>query len=112
MVAIPQQTPVAIPWVSDVFSMVEVAASLEFLGFISPENADRLASESTTIVPLDGFDTVSIRLVADVVGIVHPEIHDIGDEAKEGHLLIAKGETTEERLAAAGFIVKMKGHVQ
>jgi hypothetical protein len=88
-------------------TMVEVGRILHDLGFIIADDAYRLGQASTTIVPLDGFDTVPLETVAAVVGIVYPEIHDIDDEAKEGHMLVVKGETTEEALAAAGFVVKV-----
>jgi hypothetical protein len=99
-------------WEMEVMTMVEVGRILEGLGFIGPDAAYRLGQASTTFVPLEGFDTLPLETVAAVVGIVHPEIHDIDDEAKEGHMLVVKGETTEEALAAAGFVVKPNGPVQ
>jgi predicted RNA binding protein YcfA (HicA-like mRNA interferase family) len=112
MAAIPRNTPRPELWVREVMTMVEVGRILEELGFIGSDASYRLGQASTTIVPLEGFDTVPLETVAAVVGIVHPDVHDIDDEAKEGHMLVVKGETTEEALAAAGFVVKANGPVQ
>jgi hypothetical protein len=72
MAAIPQNAPRPELWVCEVMTMVEVGRILEELGFIDADDDYRLGQASTTIVPLEGFDTVPLDTVAAVVGIVHP----------------------------------------
>lgn len=53
-------------------SMVEVGRILHGLGLITIHDAYRLGQASTTIILVDGFDTVPMTTVANIVGVVHP----------------------------------------
>jgi hypothetical protein len=44
--------------------------------------------------------------------LVYPDSEPVSLEAQVGHVLIARGETTEEALASAGFVPKMDGPLQ
>jgi hypothetical protein len=56
----------------EVMSMVEVGRILHGLGLITIHDAYRLGQASTTIILVDGFDTVPMTTVANIVGVVHP----------------------------------------
>ena len=99
-------------WVQEVMTVVEVARILFSLGFLDPEAADRLALASTTITPQEGLDTIPFADIVPLIELVHPEDDPPSLEAQQGYMLIAKGETTEEALAAAGFVVSVDGPLQ
>ena len=50
--------------------------------------------------------------IVPLIELVHPEDDPPSLEAQQGYMLIAKGETTEEALAAAGFVVSVDGPLQ
>ena len=99
-------------WELQVMVIQQVAHILVSLGFLDPEAAARLTEASTTITPQPGLATIPFATFAALVEIVHPEDEPASPEAKEGHVLITKGETTEEELAAAGFVLRLSGPLQ
>jgi 5-methylcytosine-specific restriction protein B len=73
-------------WEMEVMTLVEVGRILHTLSFITAHDAYRLGQESTTIVPIEGFQTIPLTLLANVASIVYPEeMEDVSDEAKEGY---------------------------
>jgi hypothetical protein len=99
-------------WVQEVMTVVEVARILFSLGFLEAEAADRLAFASTTIVPQEGLDTIPLTDIVPLIELLHPEDDPPSLEIQDTCMLVANGETTEEALAAAGFILEVKGPLQ
>ena len=99
-------------WKQEVMTVVEVARILYSLGFLDAEAADKLALASTTIVPQEGLETIPIEDIIPIIELVHPEDEPPSPEAQQGYMLIAKGETTEEALAATGFVATVYGPLQ
>jgi hypothetical protein len=90
----------------------QMAETLVSLRFLDTEAAYRLTQASTTITPQPGLVTVPFAAFALLVELVHPEEEPANPEAREGDCLITKGETTEEALAAAGFVSRPDGPLQ
>lgn len=99
-------------WNLEVLTIEEVANVLENLGFVENEAAERLAAASTTVTPQPGLNTIRLTDMAALAELVYPEDEPPSAEAQDGYMLIAHGETTEEILAAAGFVVKIEGSLQ
>jgi hypothetical protein len=99
-------------WQLDVMTIEQMAHILVSLGFLDPEAAARLTEASTTITPQPGLSTVPFADFVALTELVYPDDEPPSLEAQEGFVLIAHGETTEEALAAAGFVVKVDGPLQ
>ena len=99
-------------WQLDVMTIEQVAHILVCLGFLDPEAAARLTEASTTITPQPGLNTVPFADFVALTELVYPEDEPPGLEAQEGFVLIAHGETTEEALVAAGFVLRVDGPLQ
>ena len=99
-------------WNLEVLTIEEVANVLENLGFLDNEAGERLAAASTTVTPQPGLNTIRLTDMAALAELVYPEDEPPSAEAQEGYMLIAHGETTEEILAASGFVVTMDGSLQ
>lgn len=99
-------------WQLEVMTIEQVAEILVFLGFLDPEAAARLTEASTTITPQPGLTTLPFAHFAALTELVYPDEEPPSLEEQQGYVLIAKGETTEEALAAAGFVVKIDGPLQ
>lgn len=99
-------------WELQVMTIQEVARILVSLGFLDPEAATRLTDASTTITPQKGITTLPFADLVALTELVHPEDEPSSREAKEGYVLIAKGETTDQALAAAGFVMRVDGALQ
>jgi hypothetical protein len=110
----PEAVPVQM-WQMEVMTLVEVGRILHFLGFITANDAYRLGQASTTVVPLDGFKTMPLADLVPVLELALPEdeeLAQISDEAKEGYMMVVTGETTDEMLAAVGFVLMVDGPMQ
>ena len=99
-------------WQLDVMTIEQVAHILVSLGFLDPEAAARLTEASTTITPQPGLNTVPFADFVALTELVYPEDEPPSLEAQEGFVLIAQGETTEEALAATGFVLRFDGSLQ
>jgi hypothetical protein len=99
-------------WELEVMTIEQASETLVSLGFLDTAAAYHLIRASTTITPQQGLTTVPFAAFAALVELVHPEDEPASPEAKEGHVLITKGETTEEELAAAGFVLRLSGPLQ
>ena len=99
-------------WQLEVMTIEEVAHILVSLGFLSPDAAAQLTRASTTITPQQGITTFPFANLAEVAALVHPEDEPPSLEALQSHVLIAKGETTEDALAAAGFVLRVDSPLQ
>ncbi len=96
-------------WEMQVMTIQEVANSLVSLGFLDLEAAARLTEASTTITPQEGLNVVPFADLVALIELVYPEDKPPSPEAEQGYVLITHGETTEEALAAAGFVLKVDG---
>ena len=99
-------------WELQVMTMQEVAHILVSLGFLNPEAAARLSEASTTITSQQGITIVRLEHFVPLIEHVYPEDEPASLEAQQTYVLIAQGETTEEALAAAGFVLKVDGPLQ
>jgi hypothetical protein len=99
-------------WELQVMTIQEVAHILVSLGFLDPEAAARLSEASTTITSQQGINTVRFEDFVPLIEHVYPEDEPASLEAQQTYLLIAQGETTEEALAAVGFVLKVDGPLQ
>jgi hypothetical protein len=99
-------------WQLQLLTIEQVAEVLVSLGFLEPEAARRLTDASTTITPQEGLVTVPFSDIVAITQFVLPEDDPPSPEAQQGHVLIVQGETTEEALAAAGFVMKVDGPLQ
>jgi hypothetical protein len=99
-------------WVLQVMTIQEVAQVLVSLGFLDPEAATRLSEASTTITSQQGIATVRLEDFVPLIEHVYPEDEPASLEAQQAYVLIAQGETTEEALAAAGFVLSVDGPLQ
>jgi len=99
-------------WELEVMTIQEVANCLVSLGFPDFGAAARLVEASTTITPQEGLNVIPFAELVALVEIVYPEDEPPSPEAVEGYVLITHGETTEQALAAAGFVVKTDGSLQ
>lgn len=112
LAAIEQTSGQPLTWQLDVMTIEEVAHILVSLGFLDPEAAARLTKASTTITPQPGLTTVPLADFVPLVEFVHPEDDPPSLEAQQGFVLVAQGETTEEALAAVGFVLRVDGPLQ
>jgi hypothetical protein len=112
LAAIEQSCPQPQTWELQVMTIQEVARILVSLGFLDPEAATRLTDASTTITPQQGLTTLPFADIVALTELVYPEDEPSSREAREGYVLVAKGETTEEALAAAGFVLRVHGPLQ
>ena len=99
-------------WELQVMVIQQVAHILVSLGFLDSQAAARLTEASTTITPQHGLNTVPFADFVALTELVYPEDDPPSPEAEQGYVLIAHGETTEEALAAAGFVLKTDGPLQ
>lgn len=99
-------------WELFVMTIEQVAQILVSLGFLDSEAAARLTEASTTITPQVGIDTVPMTDLVALTELVYPDSEPVSLEAQQGYTLIAKGETTEEALASAGFVLKLDSPLQ
>jgi hypothetical protein len=99
-------------WELQVMTIEEVAHILVSLGLLDPEAAARLTEASTTITPQQGMTTVPFADFVALTEVVYPEDEAPSLEAQQGFVLIAQGETTEEELAATGFVLRADGPLQ
>ena len=112
LAAIEQSSRKPQTWEQQVMTIQQVASILVSLGFLDFEAAGRLTDASTTITPQQGLTTVPFADFVPLIESVHPEDEPHSPEAEEGYVLIAQGETTEEALAAAGFVLEVDGSLQ
>lgn len=99
-------------WELVVMTIQDVARILLSLGFLDLEAAARLTEASTTITPQQGLNTVPFADFVALTELVHPEDEPPSPEVAQGYVLISHGETSEEALAAAGFVLKSDGPLQ
>jgi hypothetical protein len=99
-------------WQLEVMTIQQVAVILVSLGFLDPEAARRLTEASTTITPQQGLTTLPFANLVALTELVYPDDDPASLEAQQGYVLIARGETTEEALASAGFVLRVDGPVQ
>ena len=99
-------------WQLDVMTIEQVAHILVSLGFLDPKAAARLTEASTTITPQRGLTTIPLADFVAMTELVYPEDEPPSLEAQQSYVLIAQGETSEEALAAAGFVVRGDGPLQ
>ncbi|MBW4040262.1 MAG: hypothetical protein HIU91_15675 [Acidobacteria bacterium] len=99
-------------WEMQVMCIEQVAGILVSLGFLDSEAAIRLTGASTTITPRPGIITAQMTDFVALTELVYPDSEPVSLEAQEGHVLIAKGDTTEEALASVGFVMKLDSPVQ
>jgi hypothetical protein len=112
LIAIVQSDQGPQAWVMQVMVIQQVADILVSLGFLDSNAAALLAGASTTITSQPGLTTVPVSDFATLTEIVYPYDEPVSLEAQEGHVLIARGETTEEALASVGFVVKADAPLQ
>jgi len=112
LVAIVQSEQQTQAWEMQVMVIQQVADILISLGFLDSKAASLLTEASTTITPQPGITTVPFSDFAALTELVYPDSEPVSLEAQQGHSLIATGETTEEALASAGFVLKMDGPLQ
>jgi hypothetical protein len=99
-------------WELQVMTIQEVAHVLVSLGFLNPEAGARLSEASTTITAQQDITTVRVEDFVPLIEHVYPEDEPASLEAQQTYVLIAQGETTEEALAAAGFVLRVDGPLQ
>jgi hypothetical protein len=99
-------------WQTQVMCIQQVTDILISLGFLDSEAAALLEEASTTITPQPGITTVPFSDFVSLTELVYPDSEPVSLEAQQGHVLIARGETTEEALASAGFVLKVDGPLQ
>ena len=112
LAAIEQSLQQAQTWELEVMTIQEVARILVSLGFLDPEAAARLTEASTTITPQPGVTTVSLMDIVPLMEVLYPEDEPASLEAQQTYILVTQGETTEEALAAAGFVLRVDGPLQ
>ena len=112
LAAIEQSLQQAQTWELEVMTIQEVARILVSLGFLDPEAAARLTEASTTITPQLGVTTVSLTDIVPLMEVLYPEDEPASLEAQQTYILVTQGETTEEALAAAGFVLRVDGPLQ
>ena len=112
MIAIAQSERQTQAWEMQVMVIQQVADILISLGFLDSKAAALLTEASTTITPQPGIKTIPFSDFVTLTELVYPDSEPVSLEAQVGHVLIARGETTEEALASAGFVLKMDGPLQ
>jgi len=96
----------------EVMCIQQVTDILISLGFLDSKAAGLLTEANTTITPQPGITTIPFSDFVTITELVYPDSEPVSLEAQQGHALIANGETTEEALASAGFVLKMNGPLQ
>jgi hypothetical protein len=99
-------------WELQVMTIQEVAQILVSLGFLDPKAAGRLSEASTTITSQQGINTARFEDLVPLIEHFYPEDEPASLEAQQTYVLVAQGETTEEALAAAGFVLSVDGPLQ
>ncbi len=112
LAAIVQSSPQTQAWEMQVMCIQQVADILVSLGFLDSSAAALLTEASTTITPQPGITTVPFSDFITLTELVYPDSEPVSLEAQQGHVLIARGETTEDALASAGFVLKLDGPLQ
>lgn len=112
MIAIAQSDQQTQAWEMQVMCIQQVTDTLISLGFLDSKAAALLTGASTTITPQPGITTVPFSDFVTLTELVYPDSEPVSLEAQQGHALIAHGETTEEALASAGFVLKVDGPLQ
>ncbi len=112
MVAIVPSTQAQQSWELFVMTIQQVASILVSLGFLDSTAAALLTAASTTITPQPGVNTVPMTDLVTLTELVYPDSEPVSLEVQQGHALIAHGETTEEALASAGFVLKLDSPLQ
>jgi len=112
LAAIAQSEQQTQAWEMQVMCIQQVTDILISLGFLDSSTAAMLTEASTTITPQPGITTVPFSDFVLLTELVYPDSEPASLEAQQGHVLIAHGETTEEALAAAGFVLKVDGPLQ
>jgi len=112
LVAIAQSDQRTQAWVMEVMCIQQVTDILISLGFLDSKAAGLLTEANTTITPQPGITTIPFSDFVTLTELVYPDSEPVSLEAQQGHALIANGETTEEALASAGFVLKMNGPLQ
>jgi hypothetical protein len=112
LAAFPRASAPSQVWSLEVLTIEEVASVLETLGFLDAEAAERLSAASTTVTPQLGVNTMRLTDMAALAELFFPEDEPPSAEAQDGYMLVAHGETTEEILAEAGFVVTIDGPLQ
>lgn len=112
MVAIVPHSRPPQSWELFVMTIEQVADVLVSLGFLDSEAAARLTEASTAITPQAGVNTVPMTDLVALIELAYPDAEPVSLEAQQGYALIAKGETTEEALACAGFVLKLNSPLQ
>ena len=112
LVAIVQAERQTQAWEMEGMVIQQVADILVSLGFLDAQAAARLTGASTTNTPQAGIKTIPVADFVPLIEFVYPDSEPVSPEAQQGYALIASGETTEEALASAGFVLKMDGPLQ
>jgi len=112
MIAIAQSEQQTQAWQMQVMCIQQVTDILISLGFLDSKAAALLTEASTTITPQPGITTVPLSDFAALTELADPDFEPVSPEAQVGHVLITRGETTEEALASAGFVLKVDGPLQ
>ena len=112
MIAIAQSDQQTQAWEMQVMCIQQVTDTLISHGFLDSKAAVLLTEASTTITPQPGITTVPFSDFVTLTELVYPDSEPVSLEAQQGHALIAHGETTEEALASAGFVLKVDGPLQ
>ena len=112
MVAIAQSDQQTQTWVMQVMCIEQVADILVSLGFLNSKAAALLTKAGTTITPQPGITTVPCSDFVTLAELLYPDSEPVSLEAQHGHALIARGETTDEALASAGFVLDVHGPLQ
>lgn len=112
MFAIAQSDRQTQAWEMQVMVIQQVTDILISLGFLDSKAAALLTEASTTITPQPGITTVPFSDFAALTELVYSDSEPVSLEAQQGHVLVARGETTEEALACAGFALKVNGPLQ
>jgi len=112
MIAISQSDQHTQAWLMQVMCIEQVADILVSLGFLDAKAAALLTKASTTITPQPGITTVPFSDFVTLAELVYPDSEPVSLEAQQGNALIARGETTDEALASAGFVLDARGPLQ
>ena len=82
------------------------------MGVVDSETAEQLAGAGATLTPQPGLNAIPMTEMAAVTELFNPKAEPLGVEAQKGYMLVVRGEATEERLAAAGFVVRLDRPLQ
>ena len=113
LVAIVQSEQQTQAWEMQVMVIQQVADILISLGFLDSKAAALLTEASNHHHASARHQNDSrFRISSRLTELVYPDSEPVSLEAQQGHALIATGDTTEEALASAGFVLKMDGPLQ